>query len=113
VAHFLEHGQRQIDEVGHALDRYAAGTSLNAGVKGLGKELRAGFRRDAAGKRQAIRPQAHVAEEKHCRFAASQDARCGVHHLGGDSRAGGMGGTGATPLPSFHALSAGRINVAT
>jgi hypothetical protein len=26
---------------------------------------------------------------------------------------GGMGGTGATPPPSFHALSAGKINVAT
>jgi hypothetical protein len=87
-SHFLEHGQRQIDEIGHALDQYAAGTSLNAGVKGLGKELRAGFRRDAAGKRQAIRPQAHVAEEKHCRLAASQDARRGVHHPGGDSGAG-------------------------
>jgi hypothetical protein len=87
MAHFLKHGQRQIDEIGHALDRYAAGTSLNASVKSLGKELRAGFRRDAAGKRQAVRSQAHVVEEKHCRLAASQEARRGVHHPGGDSGA--------------------------
>jgi hypothetical protein len=106
VAHFLEHGQRQIDEIGHALDRYAADTSLNAGVKGLGKELCAGFRRDVAGKRQGIRPQAHVAEEKHCWLAASQERAAASTIPEATAVRSGMGGMRATPLPWFHALSA-------
>jgi hypothetical protein len=103
----------RLTQLGHAFDGYAVGTSLNPGIKGLRKELPR-FRRDAAGKRQALRPQTRAAEEQHCRLPASQDARRGVHHPGGGSRARRDGRhTGTTPLPSFHALSAGKINVAT
>ena len=69
----MNRASAEIDQIGHALDRYAAGTSLNAGVKGLGEELRANF---AATWPASAKPSARrlmPAEEKHCRLAASQD----------------------------------------
>jgi hypothetical protein len=113
VLHAFERLQRLLDRIGNALDRHPPCPALHAAVEGLRQDTRAGLRRDAARQLEALLAQRGPGDEQHRRLAGAQRARGFPDGVLATRARCGIAGTTAGPVPSSHAVSPGRIRVAT
>ena len=108
----VEHPERLVDDIGHALERHPAAPALGARVRALRHQPGAGLGADLAGERQPVLAQRAAGQQQQRRLARAQHPRRLARSPPARRRRRAAGGTATGPEPSFHAVSAGRIRVA-
>src|SRR5262245_17344803 len=106
-----QYAQRLVDDIGDAFDRDAAAAALCACIEALCDEPRAGLLGDLAGECQAILAHRPAGQQHERRFARAQHSSRLFHSISRGRRRPGWRRNNCRS-PSFHAVSAGRINVA-
>ena len=114
VAHVLQHGERLVDRVRQPLDRHAARRRARCG-RSSPRRTCAPRWRWRCGRPAPARARARAGRSA-CSIAGSPErsalAQRGDRLRRRRARRAAVGGAGATPSASFHAVSAGRISVA-